>query len=205
MRSALRMRLLCFRSGWIWDSGGNFGGGDCGAREGGGARVRCGAVALVGGSPGGRIVELARSPKLRGELRLVVDAAGVAMPVVDMRRAAQPGCGIAAVWTTGGQGEWFDGKAWHVPKLGLLARLQTLLESKRRRIGGTDARGGDAGEGAARYQAGETGWRTIERARRAWGNTRICARGGAGGLGRKEARGGASREKADGKMSAHGG
>jgi hypothetical protein len=81
-----------------------------------------------------RIVELARSPKLRGERRLVVDATGVGMPVVDMLRAAQPGCGIAAVWITGGQGERFDGKVWHVPKLELLARLQTLLETKRLRI-----------------------------------------------------------------------
>jgi hypothetical protein len=41
-------------------------------------------------------VELARSSKLRGERRLVMDAAGVAKPVLDMLRAAQPG-GIAAV------------------------------------------------------------------------------------------------------------
>jgi hypothetical protein len=72
----------------------------------------------------GRIVELARSSKLRGERR----------PMVDMLRAGQPGCGIAAVWITWGQGERFDGKVWHVPKLELLARLQTLLESKRLRI-----------------------------------------------------------------------
>jgi hypothetical protein len=81
-----------------------------------------------------RIVELARNTKLRGERQLVVDATGVGMPVVDMLRAAQPGCGIAAVWITGGLAERFDGKVWHVPKLELLARLQTLLETKRLRI-----------------------------------------------------------------------
>ena len=41
---------------------------------------------------------------------------------------------MAAVWITGGAGESFDGKIWHVPKLDLLARVQTLLEQKRLRI-----------------------------------------------------------------------
>jgi hypothetical protein len=81
-----------------------------------------------------RIVEIARDPKLRGDCQLVVDATGVGMPVVDMLRSAGPGCGIAAVWITGGHGERFDGKVWHVPKLDLLARLQALLEQKRLRI-----------------------------------------------------------------------
>ena len=56
------------------------------------------------------------------------------MPVVDMLRASEPGCAIAPVWITGGQSERFDGKVWHVPKLELLARLQTLLETRRLRI-----------------------------------------------------------------------
>jgi hypothetical protein len=81
-----------------------------------------------------RVVEVARNPKLGGDRQLAVDATGVGMPVVDMLRAAQPGCGIAAVWITGGESERFDGKVWHVPKLELLARLQTLLETKRLRI-----------------------------------------------------------------------
>jgi hypothetical protein len=81
-----------------------------------------------------RIVELARDPKVRGNCQLVVDATGVGMPVVDMLREARPGCGIAAVWITGGQGERFDGQVWRVPKLELLARLQTLLETKQLRI-----------------------------------------------------------------------
>lgn len=81
-----------------------------------------------------RVVELARHQAMRGDCRLVVDATGVGMPVVDMLRAARPGCEIAAVLITGGQGERFDGKVWHVPKLDLLARLQGLLELKRLRI-----------------------------------------------------------------------
>lgn len=81
-----------------------------------------------------RVVALARHPQLRGDCRLVVDATGVGMPVVDMLRAARPGCGIIPVWITGGEKERFDGAVWHVPKLDLLARLQALLETKRLRI-----------------------------------------------------------------------
>jgi len=81
-----------------------------------------------------RVVALAQSPALRGDCRLVVDATGVGMPVVDMLREARPGCEMAAVSITGGQGQRFDGKVWHVPKLDLLARLQGLLEQKRLRI-----------------------------------------------------------------------
>ena len=81
-----------------------------------------------------RVVELAQHPKVREDCRLVVDATGVGMPVVDMLRAAKPGCEMAPVVITGGQGERFDGTVWHVPKLDLLARLQGLLEQKRLRI-----------------------------------------------------------------------
>jgi len=81
-----------------------------------------------------RVVELARHPAIRGNCRLVVDATGVGMPVVDMLRAARPGCEMAPVVITGGQGERFDRGVWHVPKVDLLARLQGLLEQKRLRI-----------------------------------------------------------------------
>ena len=81
-----------------------------------------------------RVVELAQHPKVREDCRLVVDATGVGMPVVDMLRAAKPGCGMTPVVITGGQGERFDGGVWHVPKLDLLARLQGLLEQNRLRI-----------------------------------------------------------------------
>ncbi len=79
-------------------------------------------------------MELTRNPKLARGCRLVVDATGVGMPVVDMLRAAQPGCPLAPVWITGGQSAHFDGKVWHVPKLELLAGMQALLETKRLRI-----------------------------------------------------------------------
>jgi hypothetical protein len=72
------------------------------------------------------------------------------MPVVDMLRAAQPGCRIAAVWITGGQGERFDGKVWHAPKLELLARLQTLLETKRLRI--AEAAAGEQSRSCLEYR-----------------------------------------------------
>ena len=81
-----------------------------------------------------RVVALARHPRLQGSCRLVVDATGVGMPVVDMLRAARPGCAILPVWITGGEKERFDGAVWRVPKLDLLARLQALLETKRLRI-----------------------------------------------------------------------
>ncbi|MGA7234288.1 MAG: hypothetical protein WBY44_01320 [Bryobacteraceae bacterium] len=81
-----------------------------------------------------RIVDLARNPRLASRCRLVVDATGVGMPVVDMLRASGPGCAIDPVWITGGHSERFDGKVWHVPKLELLARLQTLLETRRLRM-----------------------------------------------------------------------
>ncbi len=81
-----------------------------------------------------RVVKVARSPKLARDCRLVVDATGVGLPVVDMLRAAQPGCVLAPVWITSGQSGRFDGKLWHVPKLELLARLQMLLETRRLRI-----------------------------------------------------------------------
>ena len=81
-----------------------------------------------------RVAAMARDEKMRGNCRLVVDATGVGMPVVDMLRAARPGCAILPVWITGGEQERFDGAVWRVPKLDLLARLQALLETKRLRI-----------------------------------------------------------------------
>jgi hypothetical protein len=82
----------------------------------------------------GRVVDLTRNPKLAHTCRLVVDATGVGLPVVDMLRAPEPGCTLAPVWITGGQSAHFDGKVWHVSKPVLLARLQTLVETKRLRI-----------------------------------------------------------------------
>jgi hypothetical protein len=81
-----------------------------------------------------RIVDLARKPELAGKCQLVVDATGVGTPVVDMLRAARPGCPIVAVWITGGQSAHYDGAVWHVPKLELMARMQCLFESKQLQI-----------------------------------------------------------------------
>jgi hypothetical protein len=75
-----------------------------------------------------RVVEVARHPALAGQRTLVVDATGVGLPVVDMLRAAQPGCGLMAVMIAGGEGERSDGRVWHVGKVDLLAGVQMLLE-----------------------------------------------------------------------------
>jgi len=75
-----------------------------------------------------RVVEVLRHPKLPGPRRLVVDATGVGMPVVDMLRAARPECSVMPMLITGGAGERYDGRVWHVAKVDLLAGLQSLLE-----------------------------------------------------------------------------
>jgi hypothetical protein len=77
-----------------------------------------------------RLVEIARTPEMAGQCQLVVDATGVGMPVLDMLRAARPGCPITAVWITAGHAAHFDGALWHVPKLELMANLQAMLELK---------------------------------------------------------------------------
>ena len=90
-----------------------------------------------------RVVEVAQHRALAGPRRLIVDATGVGTPVVDMLKAARPGCAIVPVTITGGSAESSDGQVWHVPKLDLLAGLQALLEqgelriSKRMREAGT--------------------------------------------------------------------
>jgi hypothetical protein len=81
-----------------------------------------------------RIVDLARRPPLAGKCQLVVDATGVGTPVVDMLRASRPGCEVTAMCITGGQTERFDGSVLHVPKLELIARMQSLLEQNCLRI-----------------------------------------------------------------------
>ena len=63
---------------------------------------------------------------------MAVDATGVGAPVVDMLRAAQLGCDLAAVVITGGDRA---GSAGSVPKRDLIAGLQVLLENGQLRIG----------------------------------------------------------------------
>lgn len=81
-----------------------------------------------------RLVEVSNDPRVKGNCRMVLDATGVGLPVVDMLKAAAPGCAIMPVVLTSGVEEHFDGKVWRVPKLELFARLQLLLEQKRLRI-----------------------------------------------------------------------
>jgi hypothetical protein len=81
-----------------------------------------------------RVARVAQRAPVAGKCQLVVDATGVGMPVVDMLRASRMGCGLTAVWITGGNAERFDGSVWHVPKLELMARLQSLLEREELRI-----------------------------------------------------------------------
>ncbi len=81
-----------------------------------------------------RVVRVAGNPDLGRDCRLVVDATGLGMAVVDMFRAARPGRPMIAVWITRGQAERFDGKLLRVPNLELMARLQNLLETRRLRI-----------------------------------------------------------------------
>jgi hypothetical protein len=80
------------------------------------------------------VARVAQRAPVAGKCQLVVDATGVGMPVVDMLRASRMGCGLTAVWITGGQAERFDGSVWHVPKLELMARLQSMFEREELRI-----------------------------------------------------------------------
>ena len=81
-----------------------------------------------------RIRDLLRSPRLIGSRRLVVDATGVGMPVVDMLRSARIGCDIMPVVLTGADKESCHGGLWHVPKLDLMAGLQSALERRELRV-----------------------------------------------------------------------
>lgn len=83
-----------------------------------------------------RIVEVAQSPLLVGARRLIVDATGLGMPVVDMLRSSRPGCEVAPVMITGGPLERFDGRVWHVPRVDLVTGLQGMLERGELKIAG---------------------------------------------------------------------
>ncbi len=75
-----------------------------------------------------RVVEVAEHHLLAGPRRLIVDATGVGMPVVDMLRASRPGCEVAPVLITGGTMERYDRGMWHVPRVDLIAGMQGMLE-----------------------------------------------------------------------------
>lgn len=71
---------------------------------------------------------------LAGDKRLVVDATGLGMPVVEMLAAARLPCTVMPVVMTGGFGEHSDGRIWHVPKMDLLGGLHGLLEREELKI-----------------------------------------------------------------------
>ncbi len=75
--------------------------------------------------------------------RLAVDATGVGGPVVEMLKDARMPCTLIPVTITGGFGEHSDGGMWHVPKVDLIAGIQTLVERAElriaRRMKGVDA------------------------------------------------------------------
>ncbi len=75
-----------------------------------------------------RITEVTRSRELAGRCTLVVDGTGVGRPVVDLLRAARPGCTIMAVTATGGMQETSEGGYYCVPKRDLIVGLQVYLQ-----------------------------------------------------------------------------
>ena len=85
------------------------------------------------GTPYPRVVDwvrrVATNRQVSGRCDLAVDATGVGAPVVEMLRAAQLGCDIAAVTITGGDKETQSGGMWNVPKRDLMAGLQVAPEN----------------------------------------------------------------------------
>jgi hypothetical protein len=76
-----------------------------------------------------RVGEVVERLRERGKCRLVVDATGVGMPVVDMLRSANLGCELTPLLITSGAEQHYGDGVWHVPKLDLLAGVQAALES----------------------------------------------------------------------------
>ena len=79
------------------------------------------------GTPYPRVVErvcaIVRNPKL-GDCRLVVDATGIGVPVVDLFRAGGLSGRITAVTITGGESARGTNEVWSVPRKDLLAGLE---------------------------------------------------------------------------------
>jgi hypothetical protein len=78
--------------------------------------------------------DLAQRPPFSGKCTLVVDGTGVGTPVVDLLRAARPGCRIVPVSITGGDQESSDGTLYRVPKRDLMIGLQVVIEQRRLEI-----------------------------------------------------------------------
>ena len=83
-----------------------------------------------------RIRQVARHEALGGQARrVVVDATGVGLPVVDMLRRAKLGCELRPVTITGGTGERHSSGTYYVAKTDLMAGLRARLELKELEIG----------------------------------------------------------------------
>ena len=78
--------------------------------------------------------DVAQAPPFLNKCTLVVDATGVGTPVVDLLKAARPGCRIIPVTITGGDQEGSDGSAYRVPKRDLVTGLQVVIEQRRLEI-----------------------------------------------------------------------
>ncbi len=81
-----------------------------------------------------RVKELLGQDPLRGNARLVVDATGCGLPVVDMFRVA--GLAPAPVMITGGDKWSLDRGIYRVPKRDLVAVVQVLLQNDRLKFAG---------------------------------------------------------------------
>jgi hypothetical protein len=81
-----------------------------------------------------RVAEVMERLKQKGACRLVVDATGVGLPVVDMLRRAKPSFAMTPVLITSGAEQHAKDGVWHVPKVDLLAGLQAALEGGELRI-----------------------------------------------------------------------
>jgi hypothetical protein len=75
-----------------------------------------------------RVAQVTRSPYLRGNCHLAVDATGVGTPVVDLLRRAPIECRMLPVMITSGDLETHDSGYYRVPKKVLITGLQVLLQ-----------------------------------------------------------------------------
>jgi hypothetical protein len=81
-----------------------------------------------------RVREVARSEALAGRCAVVVDATGVGGAVIDLLRAADLGCEMAAVTITGGPRASRSEGGWTVPKRDLVVGMEVMLETGSLRI-----------------------------------------------------------------------
>ena len=81
-----------------------------------------------------RVGRVVRTPAVRDQCYLVVDATGVGRPVVDMLRSARLPCRLMAVLITGGEQGGAANDYYHVPKRDLITGMRLLLEQGKLKI-----------------------------------------------------------------------